>query len=209
MVAMHLGIALLMSLRVGLVFFTTLPTYLIGFRCASLPGSPEWLCAVCLGIGPSLAALLSQKLLPDQWPSSSISLFMWSGAQADALARHLMTGDTRIVMCTDAALAAAAARHRRRRGSRSGEADRAGGEDVEGDDAEGGKVKSGKLEEKIVGMAVLYHGGGAPELDGGIAMAGEPQLHDAVLRVIGFTIVQGHLLKVSFLSSVEGLFLVS
>ena len=40
MVCMHVGIAALMSFRVGLVFFTTFPAYVVGFRCAASPCTP-------------------------------------------------------------------------------------------------------------------------------------------------------------------------
>ena len=45
----HVGIALAMSRRVGLVFLTTLPGYALGFSCAALLLSPAWLLALAVG----------------------------------------------------------------------------------------------------------------------------------------------------------------
>ena len=101
MVCMHVGIAALMSFRVGLVFFTTFPAYVVGFRCAASPCTPEWMLAALVAFVPSVVSIWRQKLLPDIWPCSSISLFMWSGEQAEALAHNLMLADLRVVMCTD------------------------------------------------------------------------------------------------------------
>ena len=46
---MHVGIALAMSRRVGLVFLTTLPGYALGFSCAAPLLSPAWLLALAVG----------------------------------------------------------------------------------------------------------------------------------------------------------------
>jgi hypothetical protein len=46
--------------------------------------------------------MATQTLLPDDWPCSALSLFMWSGEQADAISRNLMTGDLRVVLATAA-----------------------------------------------------------------------------------------------------------
>jgi hypothetical protein len=49
MALMHVGIALAMSRRVGLVFLTTLPGYALGFSCAAPLLSPAWLLALAVG----------------------------------------------------------------------------------------------------------------------------------------------------------------
>jgi hypothetical protein len=103
-VCMHVGIGAFMSLRVGLVFFTTLPAYVIGFQSVAACGSTEWWLAALVGLAPSLLVCASRKLLPDIWPCSSVSLFMWSGEQARALSEKLMCRDTRLVVCTSETL---------------------------------------------------------------------------------------------------------
>jgi len=107
LVAMHVGIATLMSARVGLVFLTTLPIYIVGFSCEAPVFSPEWWCAAAIGIGPSAWSVARQRMLPDDWPCSAVSLFMWSGQQADAIIKTMMTGDRRIVLATSEAAAGA------------------------------------------------------------------------------------------------------
>lgn len=102
LIAMHVGIATLMSARVGIVFLTTLPVYVVGFSCQAPVGAPEWWSALGTGIAPSLLVMATQTLLPDDWPCSALSLFMWSGEQADAISRNLMTGDLRVVLATAA-----------------------------------------------------------------------------------------------------------
>lgn len=109
LVAMHVGITMLMSARVGLVFLTTLPIYIVGFSCKASVFSPEWWFAAAIGIGPSALVAARQRMLPDDWPCSAVSLFMWSGQQADAIIKTMMTGDRRVVLATSEA--AARARH--------------------------------------------------------------------------------------------------
>ena len=81
-IVMHVGIAAAMSGLVGIAFFTSLPAYLTGFGCTCAVGSPEWLLAAAIGTAPTA----NFALLPEHWPSSPISLFMWSGAQAEVCA---------------------------------------------------------------------------------------------------------------------------
>ena len=55
MIVMHVGITVVMSTMVGLAFFTVLPSYLVGFAClADVAASPQWWCAVVVGLGPTL-----------------------------------------------------------------------------------------------------------------------------------------------------------
>lgn len=107
MLAMHVGIAVFMSYRVALVFFTVLPCYFIGFLALDVPiASPPWFVAASIGLLPSLLPLaLLRRQLPESWPISPISLFMWSGSQAAPLLRSLMKEDTRVVLTTAAGTA--------------------------------------------------------------------------------------------------------
>mgnify|MGYP007078150395 CR=1 FL=1 len=155
MIGLHIGIACGMSLRVGLVFLTTLPTYVIGFGCQSAIGSPEWSLAAALALGPSAFALLRGRLLAEDWPCTPCSLFMYNGAQAGRLARLSMTGAMRIVLATR-------------------------------------EVAEMPLQ-SLIGLRVAHHGGTASF---GLEQRenNEPQLHDSILRVLGFTLVHGGLI---------------
>ena len=102
MIVMHFGIGLAMSAQVGLLFLTTLPSYLVGFDCRAKVGSLPWCLAGCIGLGPSLASVCGWPM-GECWPFTPVSLFRWSGPQALALSRALMVGDTRVGMSTDAA----------------------------------------------------------------------------------------------------------
>ena len=98
MVTMHIGILVVMSRKVGIVFITSLPCYIVGFCCSAAIGSAPWAAAAILGLLPTVASAVLGVPLPEDWPSSSISLFMWNGAQAERLSALLMTGDTRVVL---------------------------------------------------------------------------------------------------------------
>jgi len=101
MVLMHLGIFLIMSKKVGIVFATTLPTYLVGFQCTADIKTTHWWLAVSVALLPTLLSFgVLGATLPENWPSSPVLLFMWSGEQAKVLADTLMTRDTRVVLCT-------------------------------------------------------------------------------------------------------------
>ena len=158
MVAMHAGIGGAMSARVGIVFLTTLPCYAVGFSCDAPVGSREWWLAAALGLLPTAFAVVRRKPLPEAWPLSPISLFMWNGAQAERLATLLMTGDTRLVLGCATSTGT--------------------GADAETDAA------------PLLGRRVIHHGE-RPKKGGGSGGGGEEAavLHDAVLRVVGFTLV--------------------
>eukprot|EP00164_Ancoracysta_twista_P011297 GFYU01017368.1.p1 GENE.GFYU01017368.1~~GFYU01017368.1.p1 ORF type:complete len:481 (-),score=89.80 GFYU01017368.1:179-1621(-) len=164
MLGMHVGIAVIMSFNLALVFFTTLPCYYVGFTCDAAVGSTLWWFAVCVGLGPACWSLATRKPLPDNWPLSPISLFMWSGPQANALARATMVSDQKIVLTTDATARPNVA--------------------VTKDDPCG-----------LIGRRVLCHG----LIDAKRAMSlmqvpsaeRESVAHDCVMRVIGFTLLQG------------------
>ena len=143
MIAMHIGIALVQSFKLSLIFCTTLPLYFLAFSCTSPPLSLPWLLAAAIALQPCFFTV------PETWPLSPVSLFMWSGRQARALARLFMTGDTRLVMAVGDCTA-----------------------------------------QQAVGCDVRQHG---LLVDGGGGGDGQGQfeLHDAVLRLIGFTLLQG------------------
>jgi hypothetical protein len=102
MIALHIGIALIMSGKVGIVFFTTLPMYILGFTCTASVGSMPWALAATTGLAPTLVKVaLTGTLLSENWPSSPLSLFMWNGEQASSWAPLLLKGDTRLVMSSD------------------------------------------------------------------------------------------------------------
>ena len=81
---MHIGIATIQSLEVGLVFVSTLPTYLVGFACDATIGSPAWTLAATIALVPSLTSLLVNTPIPESWPWTSVSLFMWNGDQVSS-----------------------------------------------------------------------------------------------------------------------------
>ena len=148
MIALHVGIALLMSAQVALAFFTVLPSYLVAFSCPAAAFTPHAGLAALVGLlAPGAWCAARRGLLPEAWPVSPVNLFLWNGAQARALATQLMTGDTRVVMSADA------------------QAD-------------------------IVGRTVMHHGAVMRNDDDATAKG---VVHDSVLRVVGFTIVQGDL----------------
>eukprot|EP00591_Stephanopyxis_turris_P011149 CAMPEP_0195519210 /NCGR_PEP_ID=MMETSP0794_2-20130614/14517_1 /TAXON_ID=515487 /ORGANISM="Stephanopyxis turris, Strain CCMP 815" /LENGTH=202 /DNA_ID=CAMNT_0040648331 /DNA_START=780 /DNA_END=1385 /DNA_ORIENTATION=- len=90
-----------MSLRVGVVFLTTLATYIYAFRCTAEFLTYEWCIAAAIGLGPTLFSVgIGQSVLREDWPCTPVSLFMWNGRQAQALLQLLMTGDTNIVFAT-------------------------------------------------------------------------------------------------------------
>ena len=154
LLGLHFGIALALSSTVAIVFMTTFPTYMVGFGCEALPFSPEWWFAASIGLVPSAYTLLvRRRLLPEDWPSTPCSLFMWNGLQAQRLARLLMTGRTRLVLAT--------------------------------------REVSARGEAGLVGLPVLHHGG-----SGGFGMGVDARgasVHDAILRVLSFTLVHADL----------------
>ena len=155
MVGMHVGIALSLSAFVGIVFLTTLPSYIVGFSCAAPMGSAPWCLAAAVALLPSVCGLLGRlaagsprPLFAEDWPISPISLFMWNGEQAQILISHLMKGNTRVVLSP-----------------------------------------AGLWRGDLVGSPVVHHGDKFKDNDdgGGVVVTA----HDAVLRVIGFTLIQG------------------
>lgn len=152
MVLMHTGIALMMSAKVGIAFLTTLPAYVVGFGCLAPLGSWQWCIGLSIGVLPSALAARGGAL-PENWPSSPVSLFMWNGAQAQWLTARLMKGDTRVVMAT-------------------------------------ASVKG------LEGLRVESHGMVQADQEGKESKESKESsdvLYDAVLRVVGFTLVQARL----------------
>lgn len=201
MVGMHIGIALVQSKTVGLAFLTVIPTYALAFLARkldviggsgssnltagsnfqittipttstpsfSLVSLPNLLhiisCASALG--PTLLVFLnirkSKFPLPENWPFSPISLFMWNSDQTKELAENAMLLDTRVVILPE--------------------------------------NLSSVTPEELKGVEVRYHGGlqaGSSKSDGHINESSTRTntsvsnfAYDAVLRLFGFTILQG------------------
>ncbi|EOD17695.1 hypothetical protein EMIHUDRAFT_102411 [Emiliania huxleyi CCMP1516] len=84
MVGLHVGIALAMSLNVGLVFLTTLPTYVHGFSCDARVGSAEWRASPRAAQARKVLGLMRGGM----------------GSKAERIARLTMTGRTRLVLAT-------------------------------------------------------------------------------------------------------------
>jgi hypothetical protein len=99
LIGMHVGIVSLMSFKVGVAFFTTIPVYLYAFDCDAEIGTKPWLLAALLGLGPTLCSVLLIPI-PENWPFTPVSLFMWDGKAAQILLRLLMIEDTRMVFAT-------------------------------------------------------------------------------------------------------------
>ena len=172
LVAMHVGIALLLSKQVGIAFLTSIPAYAIGF-CGydDAPGMVgfepgPWFCAVAVGLGPTALAMVrgSAFPLPEEWPCSPISLFMFSGRQASQLSRALMTGSTRVVLLTKNA--AQQLKAQARHGAK--------------ENASAARIRV--AQHGFVGRTNAAHAA---------RQTGAEVAHDAVLRTIGFTLLQG------------------
>jgi hypothetical protein len=102
MIGMHIGIALVLSINVGLAFWTTIPCYLYGFSCSADFGSEQWWVALSITVGPTFCSwMLGERLLPEVWPFSPVSLFMWNGPVAGSLSKMLMVEDMRMVLVTE------------------------------------------------------------------------------------------------------------
>ena len=82
LIAMHVGIGVAMSLEVGVVFLTTLPSYLVGFglwgshweaanATSLLAMWPWWLLTATIGLAPTACSCLQGSLLPEARPSTS------------------------------------------------------------------------------------------------------------------------------------------
>ena len=99
LIAMHIGIASIMSVKVGLAFLTTIPVYQFAFTCNVEIGSHPWFVAVLVGSGPTVFTWLIMPI-PENWPFTPVSLFMWDGTTAQVLLRLFMTEDTRMVLST-------------------------------------------------------------------------------------------------------------
>lgn len=155
MLAMHLGIASAMSLKVGLAFLTTIPCYVYGFTTHTEFGSVAHFLSILVGLGPTIFTILFRgSLLPEDWPSCPLALFMFNGKQANVISSVLMTGDTRVVLCTNPV--------------------------VEDND--------------LIGKPVLHHGAISLSADSA-GVVGIASVYDVVLRVIGFTLLQGDLVS--------------
>jgi hypothetical protein len=165
MIALHIGIALVLSCKVGVVFGTTLPLYWYGFHCTSTIGSVPWMIAALLGVGPTLVSFLfgSSNGMPENWPLSPVPLFMWNGPTAQCLLQLLMTGDTRMVFATTkVASSSSSSQHQ--------------------------KNEESHFLSSLEGLRVLHQG----ETIRSSSDDDENVVHDCVMRTIGFTVVQGN-----------------
>ena len=138
--------------RVVAVFLTALPCYLVGFSCDAPYASPPWWLAVTIGLGPTALASLTFGVLPEAWPCSPVSLFMFAGPEARVLADHTMSGDQRLALSAAVNPLAPA---------------------------------------ELMGRRVVPHGPAGARM-----WAESGALHDAVLRVIGFTVCHVEALQV-------------
>jgi hypothetical protein len=200
MLFLHLGIGLIMSFKVGLVFLTTLPAYYIGFSCNAPVGSLLWLAASLLAWGPTLVSVATGRPIPESWPLSPCALFMWSGPDARWLAAATMTGETRLVLFSEVLFSEGLVGRRV-----LGVMDRHG-KDTEGGAAAGGAGRKGGVADggvnggnagaerrgEVEGRGIASGEGEAGE---GLGARGEVRpcdcaAHDGVLRVVGFTLLR-------------------
>ena len=103
MVAMHVGITLTMSIKVGISFITSVPAYFYGLACTYdfNIGSGPWIVAAAIGLLPTLTGVLvGHSIISENWPFTPVSLFMWSHYDATALLDLFMVKDTRLVLVT-------------------------------------------------------------------------------------------------------------
>lgn len=81
-VGLHVGIAAAQSCGIGIAFLSCLASYTLGFGSTRVELlTPEWWLAASVGVLVPTAALLLRKqtVLPEDWPSSPVALFPWSG----------------------------------------------------------------------------------------------------------------------------------
>jgi len=105
-VKMHLGIALMQSLIIGVAFLPNIATYLFGFGWIAGSGaelfSLGWCCAVAIFLGATMFPIAVRgTILPEDWPFTPFALFAWSGKQWDVLFATFSSGQTRLVLAPD------------------------------------------------------------------------------------------------------------
>mmetsp|Transcript_30350 Transcript_30350/g.47104 ORF Transcript_30350/g.47104 Transcript_30350/m.47104 type:complete len:234 (-) Transcript_30350:140-841(-) len=105
MLCMHLGIFVVMSKKVALAFFTTLPLYFFSFCvCHVEVGGVCWSLGVVVVMCVVVRSVCFDGLIEEVWPFSNCALFMWNGQQAKILGDLFMGVDnhkTKIIMCTE------------------------------------------------------------------------------------------------------------
>ena len=162
----------------GLAFTTTLPCYILGFSCDAAVGSAPWVLAVAIGVLPSAVCMSAGGLLPDEWPLTPFSLFMFEGEVAGRIAHDFMTADTRLVLTTEPPPPAGAGLNSL--GEEPG---------LAGSHLEGLRVLRARREPPLPEF-----GSGARQVGSAESPeAGPAAVHDAVLRVIAFTVVRAGL----------------
>ena len=128
---------------------------------------------------------LRGRLLPENWPVSAISLFMFSGGQARLLASTLMTDDTRVVLST----AGGTREGGLTQGGGGGDGGGGGGAGGLGREGCGGGTMASPTDTPLVGRTIAHHGAVSRDDGGVVGGGGEEVVHDCVMRVIGFTLL--------------------
>jgi hypothetical protein len=103
MIVMHIGITLIMSVKVGISFTTSTPAYLygLGYAYGFNIGSGPWFVAAIIGLLPTLiSVLVGHTIISENWAFTPVSLFMWSHHDAEALLDSFMVKDTRLILAT-------------------------------------------------------------------------------------------------------------
>ena len=95
---LHVGIAAVQSLDIGLYFLPNLGTYCLGFGSSVPLGSPGWWCAIAVCAASAAPLLVRRRLVAEDWPLTPFALFAWSGPQWRSLFARLVDGDTRLVL---------------------------------------------------------------------------------------------------------------
>ena len=99
---MHVGIAVLQSLAIGTAFLVNSVVYAYGFGSSVEPSLEDVgfrAAVVVAGLSAAYSTLVG--FLPEDFPSTPFALFAWNGTQWDCLFKHLVDGDTRLVVSPD------------------------------------------------------------------------------------------------------------
>ena len=97
-VALHLGIASMQSLVIGLAFLPNVAPYVLGFASA---GADVRAAVVVCATSAAAVACRRGHVLPEDWPVSPFALFAWNHQQWGVLFARFKEGDTRLILRTD------------------------------------------------------------------------------------------------------------
>ena len=97
-IAMHVGIAALQSLAIGVAFLVNVPVYAYGFCAPFAPYSASGFPQAVAVAAASAAAVAGFGLLPEDFPCSPFALFPWNGDQWARLFEAYVNEDTRLVL---------------------------------------------------------------------------------------------------------------